>query len=114
MQAVIKSFEGMIDEPDDYVSEDPANDAFLLRMMIGPAHSPGIDAFDILVCTPGWLAQETEQKGPQLRRHMLVMATLDLTRAQDFLRRRVEQLTAPNWEDIARKLARIGHWELED
>jgi hypothetical protein len=114
-RAVIKSFEGMgREEPDGYVSPDPENDAFTLRMLVGSADTPGMESFDVLVCTPGWLAKEVREHGPQVGRHMLILETLDLAQAQTFLRRRVEQLMAPAWSEIAEKIARLGYWEFED
>lgn len=117
-RAVIKNFEGMgYVDPCDYVSSDPENDAFTLRMLVGSADSPGMELFDVLVCTPGWLVGEISQNGPQIGRHMLILELLellDLQRAQDFLRRRVEQLMAPTRSELAEKVARLGYWEFED
>lgn len=115
MRAVIKSFEGLgREEPDGYVSADPENDAFTLRMLIGSPDTPGMESFDVTVCTPGWLGREVRDHGPQIGRHYLIVDFLDLAKAQSFLRRRVEQLMAPTWQELAEKIARIGYWEFED
>mgnify|MGYP003624060933 CR=1 FL=1 len=45
---------------------------------------------------------------------MLILERLDLGQAQEFLRRRVEQLMAPTWQEIAEKVARVGYREFED
>lgn len=113
--AVIKAFEGLgSEEPDSYASSDPENDAFTLRMLVGSLDTPGLESFDVLVCTPGWLATEVREHGPQIGRHLLIMDVLDLGRAQAFLKERVERISAPTWLEVAERVARLGYWELED
>lgn len=113
--AVIKAFEGLgREEPDSYVSADPENDAFALRMLVGSRDTEGLESFDVLVCTPGWLVGEIREHGPQVGRHLLIMDVLDLVRAQAFLKKRVEQISAPTWLEVAEKVSRLGYWELED
>jgi hypothetical protein len=113
MRPVIKAFDGIWDEPDEYVSPDPENDSFTLRMLIGPPDSPGLESFDVLVCTPEWLAGAVRE-GPQIGRHMLIVERLDLAKVEAFLRQRVEQIRGSTWSEVAEKVARIGYWELED
>lgn len=116
MMAQIKHFLGMDgDDPSEYVSPTPDNDAYSLRMVIGPHNSPGEESFDLTVCTPLWLAEEVHQQGPQIGRHLLVVANLDLPKAMAFLRERVEhRLSGETWHELGEKIARIGYWEFED
>lgn len=115
MTATVKVFDGLgLDEPETYVSASPHRDAFTLRMLVGRPDSDGLEAFDVLVCTPAWLADEVLRHGPQIGRHMLIVERLDIGRAQEFLRRRVEQISAPTWHEVAEKVSRLGLWEFED
>lgn len=114
--AGIKRFEGMDgDDPATYVSPTPETDAYHLRMIVGPHDSPGEEFFDVLVCTPLWLASEIDKHGPQIGRHHLVVGHLDMPKAIAFLRERIEHRTsASTWHELAEKIGRIGLWEFED
>jgi hypothetical protein len=115
VRAVIKGFEGLgREEPETYLSPAPVDDAFGLRMLVGPPDGPGEESFDVLVCTPAWLARVVSEEGPQIGRHRLIMERLDLRAAETFLRHQVERLEAPTWNELAAKISRLGHWEFED
>lgn len=112
---MIKGFEGPDgDRSGSYVSPDPLDDSFWLRMLVGLSDGPGEESFDVLVCTPAWLSRTVADDGPQIGRHRLVVEKLDLPAAETFLRRQVERLEAPTWDDLAAKIARLGYWEFED
>lgn len=98
----------------EYVSADPWNDAVGLRMLVVPANSIGEESFDLRVCTPGWLATETMERGPQIGRHLLIVEVINAKEVSEFLRRRVEDLIAPSWGELAEKIGRLGYWEFED
>lgn len=115
MRAVVRGFEGLgREEPSTYLSPDPSDDAFWLRMLVGAADSAGKESFDVLVCTPAWLANTVAKEGPQIGRHRLIVESLDLRVAEEFLRLQVERIEAPTWDDLAAKIARLGYWEFED
>ncbi|MGV8885412.1 MAG: Imm8 family immunity protein [Microbacteriaceae bacterium] len=98
----------------EYISADPENDSYTVRMMIGPAGFDGHSAFDIEVCTTGWLAREVAASGPVLGGHRLVVNKLDLIEVEQFLRKRVEAMSGETWMALAMQLARIAHWEEAD
>jgi hypothetical protein len=116
MMAQIKHLEGIDgDDPAEYQSSNPDRDAYTLRMIVGPLDAAGEESFDVTVCTPLWLADEVDRHGPQLGRHFLIVAQLNLPKAISFLRERIEhRLSGDNWTDLASKIARIGYWEFED
>lgn len=112
---MIKGFEGPDGEaPGSYVSPDLLDDSFWLRMLVGLSDGPGEESFDVLVCTPAWLARTVAADGPQVGRHRLIVEMLDLGRAEIFLRRQIERLEAPTWGELADKIGRLGYWEFED
>lgn len=112
---MIKGFEGLgREEPETYVSPSPLDDSFWLRMLVGPPDGSGEESFDVLVCTPAWLARVVSEEGPQIGRHRLIVESLDLGKAETFLRRQVERIEAPTWDELASKISRLGYWEFED
>lgn len=118
MKATIRQFHSPDADLDTYVSADPADDALLVQMLIGPADedrdSDSAESFDVLVCTPRWLAREASTHGPTVGRHHLVVDSLEIPIALEFLRARVAEATAPTWHELALQLGRIGKWEFED
>lgn len=96
------------------MSPDPQDDAFSLRMLVGPADGPGEESFDVLVCTPAWLARTVAEQGPIVGRHRLIVDHLDLQAAERFLSAQVERLDGATWPELAAKVARLGYWEFED
>lgn len=97
-----------------YTPLNPHDDGQWVRFIIGPDNAPGEESFDVLVCTPAWLSDVISTDGPQIGRHHLIVDPMDLNEAITFLRRRFESLTAADWDGLAEKLSRIGHWEFED
>ncbi|GEL96380.1 Imm8 family immunity protein [Cellulomonas composti] len=99
--------------------DDPADAGVWVRLLVGPAQQQDDEplsgeSFDVLVCTPLWLRREVVENGPQIGRHHLVVEPFDLPRATAYLRELVESLDEADWDALAEKLARIGHWEFED
>jgi hypothetical protein len=47
-------------------------------------------------------------------RHYLIMARIDVTVLQEFIRTAVEVVDESTWEELALKVGRIGRWEFED
>ena len=114
MRAVVRR----IHSPDiDLVTgqvEDPEDFGILLQVMVGPVDGPGEESFDVMVCTPAWLARRVREQGPVIGRHYLIVDAYDRDKIEGFLRRRIESLEAEDWGELARKIGRIGMWEFED
>ena len=114
MKAVIRSQHSLDVDLAGYESADPADDGLWVRMIIGPSDGPGEESFDVLVCTPAWLARVVHEHGPQIGRHHLVVERWVADDVKDFLRSQVERLDEPTWHELALKIGRIGIWEFED
>jgi len=97
-----------------FTPEDPECFCVLVQAFVGPQGEPGEEAFDFTVCTPRWLNSHPAQKGFLFARHYLLLWRYDY----DLLRRAITDLCArakgPDWETVANRLARYGHWEFED
>ncbi|MBT0993552.1 hypothetical protein KIN34_04540 [Cellulomonas sp. DKR-3] len=99
---------------EEYHPADPADDGVRLRLLVGPADAPGEESFDVVVCTPRWIQRVADEHGPQIGRHLLVVSSLDLPAAVEFLAAHVASLEADDWAGLATELARVGYWEFED
>ena len=97
----------------DWCPKDP-DFGLMIRLMIGPACSPGEESFDLVVCTGGWLAKEAALSGPIDARHHLVVGSFEWPTIRAYLESRVEACEGSDWAEVARRLSRIGHWEFED
>lgn len=87
---------------------------FLLEATIGPDNDEGGHDYQIFVCTPKWLLKEHKKDDLVWGRHMLIAFDYDLSRIKGKITEYCDQCTGNDWPEIARKLARIGHWEFED
>jgi hypothetical protein len=114
MRAVIRSIESSDVDVDTYRPRDPLDDGRWIRLIVGPDDGPGDESFDVLVCTPRWLTREVERDGSRIVRHTLLMPVFDLREAMRHLRTEVSRLAGRDWQELARGLAQVGHWEFQD
>lgn len=93
---------------------DPTCFSLLLQAMFGPEGISGEESFDIIGCTPAWLAGEVERRGIVNCRHHLVVRRFDLSEIRSFLMEYAKNTAGKTWREAAVKLSRIGMWEFED
>jgi hypothetical protein len=88
----------------------------LIEVFVGPAddalRSFGKEMFQVMVCSPDWLARRVRE-GPLIGRHHLFVEKWDWVSIQETLRSLFE-IEGATWPEIAQQLARIGGWEFED
>jgi hypothetical protein len=114
MHAKVRAFHSP-DVPDlqAYVPPDPTSFGFLVQILVGPHDGKGEESFDVIVCTPGWLAQRYEHdRLVLLHAHVLVQEYRYEYIDRD-LRARVETTSGATWTEIATKLARFAGWEFD-
>jgi hypothetical protein len=99
---------------ESFTPVDPTSFSLLLQAMFGPEGNEGEESFDILVCTPRWLASEVERKGLVDGRHHLVVSKFDLAQIRAFLVAYAKDCAGKTWPEAAVKLSRLGKWEFED
>ena len=97
----------------NWMPDDEGVFGFLLRAMVGPSDEEGAESFDILVCSPGWLARNVSDTGIRSGEHPLLMNRYDHRLLLRYLERRVQSCEAPTWQDLAQQLRRLGHWEFD-
>jgi Immunity protein 8 len=105
----------ILDLPESYVPPDPKCFGFLLQAFFGPDDGPGEESFDMVVCTPLWLARELHESGGILiGRHYLLVEEYNVGRIRDFLIEYAKTCNGETWHEVAEKLGRVGRWEFED
>lgn len=96
------------------VPPDPDFVAQWVRVMAGPQDDRGEESFDVLVCTPGWLAEEVSRNPPVVGRHHLIVDGWDAGRVRQTLTDLFTREEGDDWADLAVRLGRLGRWEFED
>jgi len=114
MKAEIKEFHSP--DVDDLASWRPETESFqvFIQLLIGTKGERGEEAFNLLVCSPSWLAEEVRKVGVVDGRHMFVVDTWNWPVISRYFRRRVTNVEAEDWDSLALILGRIGMWEYED
>jgi hypothetical protein len=97
----------------DWSPEDEAVFGFALQAMIGPEDGDGAEAFDILVCSPGWLSNEMTDTGVRSGEHTLFLTRYDYHLLHRYIERRAGACEAATWPELTRQLGRMGHWEFD-
>lgn len=103
-----------IPELESWTPPNPQRFGFLVQMSIGAYEGDGEDLFDVVVCSPAWLADRMTDHELQSGRHHLFTKTYDWPRIEAYLRTRIESEDAETWEELASRLGRLGMWEFED
>lgn len=103
-----------VDDLESFVPEDPNRFGILVQAMFGPEGLEGEESFDLLVCTPAWMAEEVKHAGIVIGRHYLIVNTFDLPGLRAFLEDYAKSSPGKTWQEVTTKLARLGRWEFED
>ena len=81
--------------------------------MFGPEGQEGEESFDMIVCTPKWFEMNMETAARSGRHHLFVRS-FDLEGIRAFLEDYARECVGSTWDEVARKLGRLGKWEFED
>ena len=103
-----------VDDLARWMPDDTAVFSFLLQAMIGPSDADGAESFEVVVCSPGWLAQTMLTEEIRSLENMILMSRYDYPLLMRYVLRRVQRCEAPTWQGLAQKLGRFGKWEFED
>lgn len=115
VQATLKRLHSPdVDDLETIVPTEPDRFGILIQAMFGPEGLDGEESFDVLVCTPRWLADEVKRVGTLIGRHHLIVDAFDLAQLRAFLEGYARSSSGRTWQEVAAKLARIGRWEFED
>ena len=98
----------------DSSQESPDSFCVHVRVLVGPVDGPGEESFDLLVCNPSYLSEQLGDEDVIPGRHYLFTKNLNKSIIENYLRKYIEGIEQPTWEQIAERVGRIGHWEFED
>ena len=97
----------------EYKPEDPGNFSLLVRALVGPYPGEGEESFDIVVCTPAWIDSACEKHGFVVGLHHVVVSGYEWAFIEQTLIKLIETCSGSSWNEVARKLAKIGQWEFD-
>ncbi|MEG9859066.1 MULTISPECIES: Imm8 family immunity protein [Stenotrophomonas] len=83
-----------------------------VRVNVGVVGIPGDDDFDLNVCTPGWLVENSSSA--LWGRGMLVVSEFDFSVIESVISSYIDSCEADTWAEIATKLCRVMKWEFDD
>ena len=114
-RAELKSWHSSdIEDFDSYIPENSNNFCFVLTVLVGSLGEPGEESFDIQICTPQWLISSYPEDEIIFSRHMIIVFKYDFNHLLNRIKNAIESCTGKDWNIIAEKVSRIGHWEFED
>ena len=103
-----------IDDLDVFTPTEIDNFCFLLQLIASPKGMDGEESFDIIICTPLWLAENIKESEPIIGRHHLIVKYYDYNLIMNMIKEYCTTCIGTNWNECATKLGRIGKWEFED
>jgi len=112
MQAEIKSIHSP-DINDLEKHQATGSFCFLVQLLMGPKGQEGEESFDIEVLSPAYL-EETLQDNIISGRHIIIIKEFSYKKLEEYLQKTLLRFKADNWNDLALKIGRYGHWEFED
>jgi hypothetical protein len=101
-------------DPTTFAPEDPERFMFVVQMLAGPYDGQGEESFQFTVCTPGWLHDHVNRKGPMPGAHHVIVGTFNWPTLEAFFQRLVLQSTGADWNEVTTKLSRYGLYEFAD
>jgi hypothetical protein len=115
--------EGVADaDPANWRPRDPATFGVYLQIFIGEQGDEASDSFEVLACSPNWLAAQplsvippasTMSEGIVSGRSLLLMKRWDYSALRRALDTFVGSLAGRNWGDVANRIGRMLPWEYE-
>jgi hypothetical protein len=99
---------------ENYWPEDEESFSFLISVLVGIKGEPAAESFDIVVCTPKWLLNKYSESDMILGSNKLIVFRFDMDRILKRIKNMFANCSGNDWNEIAIKLSRIGHWEFEN
>jgi len=97
-----------------FTPDDVGDFALLVQIIVGPEGSEGEESFDLEVITLKELARRVDRAGLVSGRHLLVVDRFDANEIRTWIEKAVSACSGRDWDEVALRLSRIGHWEFED
>jgi len=115
MKAVIRSLHSPdVEDLETFEPEEPDLFGALIQMMVGPADGPGEESFDVVVCTPRWLANEIEKAAPSSGGIISSSTSTTFRESAPSRARRSNPGKPRPGRSWLSAIGRIGMWEFEN
>jgi Immunity protein 8 len=100
---------------DDLAAFRPqASFSVLVQLLVGPVGGDGEESFELVVCSPDWLAGQIARVGRIAGAHHLIVNDWAWHEIADLCARRVAALEGPSWRTVAQSLNQFAAWEFDD
>lgn len=103
-----------VEDLESFASPDAERFGVLVQLMIGPEGEDGEEAFDVVICTPLWLAERLKEADVLDLRHHLLVGSWEWNAILNHIQRFLSSVEASSWLEVASIVARMGKWEFED
>jgi len=103
-----------VDELAEFSPEQQTEFCVLIQAMVGPLGDKSEESFDVVVCSPSWIARRANEVAVFSPRHHLVMTRFDYEALRSYISEFCVSCEGANWEEVGTKVSRLGHWEFED
>jgi hypothetical protein len=131
MRAELKSLLAVGDSPEGvehYAPEDPADFCIALQAFVGATDDALSDSFDVLVCTPAWLAKNFDsprlrqaqprawtwqRRGIEFGRQFILMERWNYALLYETLSRLCSSVEGPDWGTVASRIDHYLPWEYD-
>lgn len=87
-----------------------------MTAFVGPLEGPGEESFDFILCTPDWF-QTDRLPTPEsiaIGRHYVFVTEFNYAALEKFVRHYCSRCEGKTWQEVAEKVAHLGHWEFEN
>lgn len=95
-----------------YVPPEPGMFGLLVQLMIGPEGHDGEESFEVVLCTPRWLAERVKEARVLSLRHHLLVDSWDWDSILHYVERFLDSVEAQSWPQVAAIIGRLGRWDL--
>jgi hypothetical protein len=85
----------------------------LLEGIFAPSGEEGGEVFSFEVCSSEWIKKQAS-KGIVIGRHLIIVDEFNFANLKAFIQKIASGCVGENWNEVALKLSRYGHWEFED
>jgi hypothetical protein len=99
---------------ENFKPKDPHKFSFLLQVMVGIQGQKGEESFDIEVCTPQWIESTYGLDQVILGLHHIIIREYNYQNIVQVINNFLLKCSGENWDEIARKISRLGRWEFDD
>lgn len=97
----------------DYKPEFERNFEAWLELGIGPVSENSSELFQIRICTPLWLAEQTEDQGSFWSSNTMIVDRFCRSQIEEELKQMLRRIEGDSWPEVSKKLQKFMASEYE-